>query len=121
MKFSTGQIISAGTGRLCCPSEELYQVLNFLTGDNLFTYQLPRAFHACKNHVINQHPWLLELDVNSCNKDTWRKWLSDAETRFGSEHELEALPDGKWMSVDPVREAIELMEDKKRVVVVVAT
>lgn len=51
MKFTTGEVISAGTGRLCCQMDGVYRILNYLTGDNLYTHQLPRAFKACEAWV----------------------------------------------------------------------
>lgn len=118
MTFTAGEIISASLGNLCCPIERVYAIMNFLTDDNLYTHQLPRAFRACESWVKQQHPWVNQLDASQCNRDTWREWLSDAESRFGNEHKLKPLPKGVWRSVDPVREAIEIMEDKKRVIVI---
>lgn len=118
MKFTTGEIISAGLGKLCCEMDRVYAIMNYLTGDNLFTHQLPRAFHACNAWVKQQHPWLNELDETKCNKDTYRAWLADAELRFGTEHELEPLPFGQWRSCDPVSELIQLTENKDNIIVV---
>ena len=100
--------------------DRVYEIMNFLTGDNLFTHQLPRAFHACESWVKTQCPWLNELKESDCTKETWQAWLADAEARFGKEHELNPLPHGQWMQRDPIQEAVELMEDKKRVIVIQA-
>lgn len=118
MKFTTGEVISAGLGKLCCPLERVYVIMDFLTGDKLFSHQLPRAFHACEGWVKQQCPWLSELDESSCSPETWREWLAAAELAHGKEHELLPLPPGQWKSVDPVKEGVELMEDKSRVLVV---
>lgn len=115
MKFTTGEIISAGLGKLCCPMERVYNIMNFLTGDNLYTHQLPRAFHACEAWVKEQHPWLLKLDEAGCNPKTFKNWLAAAELAYGMEHELEPLPPGKWQPCDPVSELIQLTEDKSKV------
>jgi hypothetical protein len=118
MKFTTGEIITAGLKKLCCPKDRLYAVMNFLTGDDLFSHQFPRAFQACEPWVKKQHPWLLELDESQCNPETWKEWLAEAERLFGKEHELEPLPLDLWKHCDPIKEAIELMEDKNKVIVV---
>jgi hypothetical protein len=119
MKFTTGEIISAGLGKLCCPMDRVYVVMNFLTSDNLFTHQLPRAFRACEAWVKQQHPWLLELNEAACTTETWRLWLAEAERKYGQEHELQPLPSGQWLHCDPIKEAVELTEDKNRVIPVV--
>ena len=118
MKFTTAAVISAATGKLVCPIDRLYAIYNYLTGDNLFTHQLPRAYRACDSWVKEQCPWTQELNVDLCNRDNWQAWLADAEQKYGAEHELAPLPAGIWQSCDPIQEAIELMEDKSKVVVV---
>ena len=118
MKFTTGETISAGTGKLCCPMEGVYRILNFLTGDNLYTHQLPRAFHACEAWVQQQHPWLSQLDTTACTPTTWRQFLADAEERFGKEHELQPLSAGQYESTDPVLEALEMFPAKDVTVVI---
>lgn len=117
MKCTTGEIISVGTGKLCCSMDKVYEIMNFLTGDNLFTHQLPRAFEACKEHVTAQHPWLEQINEEDCTPETWKEWLAGVENDYGTEHELTALPPGEWLIVDPVVEA-EVMFGKDKVVVV---
>jgi len=109
MKFTTGEIISAATGILCCPVERLYAIYNFMTGDNLFTHQLPRAFKVCQSHIQTQCPWVKELKSSECTEETWRDFIKDAEKIYGLEHELTKLPDGIWNVKDPIQEAVEIM------------
>jgi len=120
MKFTTGQIISAGLGKLCCKMEGVYEIVNFLTSDNLYTHQLPRAFRACEAWVIEQHPWLKELDESKCNPETVWEWLADAEARFGKMHELQPLPQDRWLSKGPVAELLEMEVPRDRIITVEA-
>lgn len=120
MKFTTAEIITAGTGKLCCQMEGVYKILNFLTGDNLYTHQLPRAFRACEAWVIEQHPWLKELDESKCNPETVWEWLADAEARFGKMHELQPLPQDRWLSKGPVAELLEMEVPRDRIITVEA-
>jgi phage host-nuclease inhibitor protein Gam len=106
MRVTTGEIISAGTGLLCCDLGRLYEVMNFLTGDNLFTHQLTRAFHVCEPWVKQQHPWLLELNTEDCTRENWQTWLAAAEDKFGRHHELFPLPGGAWEHCHPLDEPI---------------
>jgi hypothetical protein len=111
--FTTGEIISAVTGRLCCPIDGVYRALNYLTGDSLFTHQLPRAGRACEEWVRKQHPWLDELDVEACTRETWKAWLNDAIGKYGEVFVLEPLPAGQWQSRDPIEEAVDMMGGKQ--------
>ena len=117
--FTIGQVISAGTGRLCCDIGEVYDILNFLTGDNLFTHQLPRAFRACKDHIIEQLPWLKWVDDNkdACTPETVLSFVEAAAKEYGAEHELAPLPASDWERRDPIAEACEMMGSADRVIV----
>ena len=48
--FDLGTVLTVTTGRLLTDIGNLYEILNFMTGDDLMTHQLPRATEACKNH-----------------------------------------------------------------------
>jgi len=120
-QFTIGQVISAGTGTLCCDIGEVYEILNFLTGDNLMTHQLPRALRACKQHVIQQFPWMKWVEDNkeACTPETWESFLASAAKEYGQTHELEPLPNGEWEYRNPIEEAEELMGDESKVIPVV--
>jgi hypothetical protein len=40
-EFPTAEVLSAITGHLVCEIGGVYRVLNWMTGENLFTHQLP--------------------------------------------------------------------------------
>ena len=117
--FTAGEIITAGTGKLCCQMDGAYRIMSFLTGEALFTHQLPRAFKLCEPWVRSMHPWLLKLDESKCTPETWKEWLADAVARYGDRHYLLPLPSGTWLPIDPVAEA-EMLFGKDRVSVVEA-
>lgn len=117
MQFTTGEVISAGTGMLCCPIGDVYKILNFLTGDNLFTHQLPRAFKACHKHVQEQCPWVKELNKDDCTTETWQEWLADAVAKYGESHELQPLPSGTCNHIDPIKEAVDIMGADRVIIV----
>ena len=68
-KFHLGDVLSITTGRLVSPRhmDGVYDILNFMTGDNLFTHQLPRASDECKPHLLAQFPQLAEVDTSGVN------------------------------------------------------
>lgn len=119
MKFTAGEIISAGTGILACEMDGVYKILNFLTGDSLYTHQLPRAFRACKAHMQKQCPWLSEIDEEKCTRETYPVWRIALEEKHGLEHELSPLPDGVWNRREPLEELVEMTSGKTPIAVVV--
>lgn len=54
-EFPAAVVVTAATGRLLCDMGQVYEILNFLTNDNLFTHQLPRAFRECKPWLMHRH------------------------------------------------------------------
>lgn len=107
--FTLGEVLTALTGRLLCPIDGLYRVLNFLTGDELYTHQLPRAFRTCRPYVAQQHPDLAALDYSGVNAATWRAWLLAQEQQFGDTRPLTPIPADAYEQQDPLEEAVEMM------------
>ncbi len=65
-KFHIGDILSITTGRLVSNRhiDGVYDILNFMTGDNLFTHQLPRAAEECRPSLIGQFPQFESTEMN---------------------------------------------------------
>lgn len=112
--FKLEVVLSALDGKLLCSMGEVYEVLNFLTGDNLFTHQLPRAGRVCRVKVFQQHPFLKEIDVSDINPDNWKEKLDDIKAAYPNEIELSPIEN--WHHIDPVEEA-ETMSLGKVIVV----
>ncbi len=73
-KFHLGDVLSITTQRLVSPRHMVgvYDILNFMTGDNLFTHQLPRAANECKPYLLEQFPKLAEVDASGVNTNNSR-------------------------------------------------
>jgi hypothetical protein len=59
-QFHISDVLSISTGRLVSTRlmDGIYDILNFMTGDDLFTHVLPRAARECKPYLFQQHPSL---------------------------------------------------------------
>lgn len=59
-EFHLGDVLSMTTGRLLSPRgmEGIYDILGFMTGETLFTHQLPHASRKCSPHLEKQFPEL---------------------------------------------------------------
>lgn len=124
--FHLGDLLSISDGRLVSPRhmDGIYDILNWMAGDSLFTHQLPRAMQECRPHLIKQHPWL-ESDAMSkrlaaltvalgepCDpKHVVEAWLADAVTEFGEVHPIEPVPEAHEPK-DPIEELREMMPGK---------
>lgn len=139
-KFHISDVLSVTTGRLVSTRhmDGIYDILNFLTGDNLFTHQLPRAMDECRPWLRTQFPGIMEdsptmvvdlarLDaaLNSIRGDKWKtdkaiaKWLEEVRVAYGLPKQIPVYELGADMHahIDPIEEA-EAMVGKGRVIVV---
>lgn len=108
-EFDLGDVLSVTTGKLVSRRhiDGIYDVLNFLTGDNLFTHQLPRAMDVCRPAVLAQHPEL-PLDAPAFgDKGEVFAWLDEQERAYGAT--VAIVPVAAWQSQDPIEELCDLV------------
>jgi hypothetical protein len=113
-------VLTVITGRLLCPIDEVYQLLNAMTGDNLFTHQLVRAAKECEGPLLEQFPHLAETAVPDDleGDDRVRAWITEQEKQFGQQ--LSVQPLDSWQHIDPITELAEMRGSSDDIVVVVA-
>lgn len=123
-------ILNITTGRLLSSMYDIYDVLNHITGDNLFTHQLPRACRFAAPILLAKYP---ELSVYSSQPamDSLTRWLSipgdeTPENRIQfwlaemqmmhpdipKEFEVECHSDS-WLRFDPVDELLGMVDPEK--------
>ncbi len=119
----------------------IYDILNFMSGDDLFTHQLPRVAKECTPYLLEQFPQLdspemktavAELvaalvPVPSENDAEINKMILDwtaklTSGQFGIEVsemlEVQQLPAGVHQAKNPLSELAEMLGPKKPIVVV---
>ena len=66
-QFHLGDVLSITPGRLVSPRhmEGVYEILNFMTVDNLFTHQLPRACDECGPYLVEQFPQFSPFEMDA--------------------------------------------------------
>lgn len=127
MNFPLSVVLSATTGRLLCSIDQVYKILNQVTGDNLFTHVLPRAFKFASPLIKQQYPELAKADHALLDLDhllgsmqhntacvTWLERLR--RDGLAESYDIASHADA-WISMDPVLEAEQMM-GKDRVVVI---
>jgi hypothetical protein len=139
-QFHISDVLSVTTGRLVSTRRigGVYDVLNFLTGDELYTHQLPRASDECKPWLRTQFPALFpeapgmqkRLDHLSeqCEKANGDRdklsavcnaWWRDIQEANGLPEMLTLYEMGAEMHthIDPIEEAQAMMGDDRVIVV----
>ncbi len=118
-RFHVGDVISVATGVLVSPRliEGVYDLLNYLTGDSVYTHQIPRVCKECVPWLQCQFPWLEKIDGSGVNQDNWREWLAGVVSRFGEYLEVSELPADWRTRIDPIEEAQAMVGDDRVIVV----
>lgn len=134
--FHISDVLSVTTGRLVSSRhmDGIYDILNFLTGDNLFTHQLPRAMRECEPWLRSQFPGLMEdspiivkllpvLDAKISNADKRKdriqaaceRWVKMVQTEASLPEMLPVYEMGAEMHthIDPIEEAQAMVGDKR--------
>ena len=117
-EFHIGDVLSITTGRLVSPRHigGVYDILNFMTGDNLFTHQLPRVSNECKPYLFEWHPQLKDVDASEVTPENWQEWLNEQVTRFGEDLTVRQIPEERHERRDPIEEMVEMVEPEKVIV-----
>lgn len=111
--FTLGEVLSITTGKLLCDMDGVYEILNHLTGDNLYTHQLPRASRHCKPFILAQLPDLSSETMAGVTVDNWKARLDAAIKKYGNEFTLDATAcSAAWVSRNPLSEMVEIMAEK---------
>lgn len=106
--FHLGDILTITTGLLVSPRHVagIYDILNFMTGDNLFTHQLPRAMDECSPALLAQHPQLRAVSTPEefDGKEQVDRWLAEQVARFGEMLPVAPLDPADHTRIDPITE-----------------
>lgn len=122
-------ILNFADGRLLTSLDDVYTFANYMTGDNLFTHQLPRACRAIELALKKQLPFLASpafvkdqemltrsLDGAVDAKAIIADWLKDMAGSYGPEHAVTPL--AEWMQQDPISEMIQIRESREGIILV---
>ena len=138
--FHIGDVLSITTGRLVSSKHigGVYDILNYMTGDELYTHQLPRACDECLPAFRKQYPQLFkeepkvaallaDLDRRllvygekdkEAQKDACAVWVEDVRIAFGLPEMLPLYPANELHTFkDPIQEACEMVGPEKVIAV----
>lgn len=110
--FHIGDLLSVTDRYLVSPNHihGVYDVIDYVTGEAHFTHQLPRAAEVVKPWLLEQHPWLAEIEVPDGLDSEAKvlKWLEDLTAKYPAHHTVEPMPFGMYVGREPIVEAREL-------------
>jgi hypothetical protein len=133
--FDISDVLSVTTPYLVSSRhmEGVYDILNFLTGDNLFTHQLPRACRESQDWLRTQYPQLMPDDLNmklaiprlkemiaeSSPQEGCARWVEMIRDGNGLPRQIPVHAMGKGMHtrIDPIEELRAMVGDEKVIVI----
>lgn len=118
-EFHIGDVLSVTTGILVSPRliAGVYDVLNYMTGESVYTHQIPRISQEAGPVLIRQHPWLAEIDLSDVIPDSWRERLDTIIAEHGEMITVEPMTDNEHERIDPLSELAEKVHPDKIVIV----
>lgn len=119
-RFNLCAVLTITTGKLLCPMDDVYTVLNYMTGDNLYTHQLPRAMRECAPHLKAQFPILSAETGEGITAENYKYWLEQAVIKYGEWFDVAPVPEHAHEFIDPLSELAEKVHPDKIVVVTTA-
>lgn len=117
--FPTRDVLSTVTGRLMGEIGGVYEVLNWMTGESVYTHQIPRISREATPVVLNLHPELQEAitEAEQVNPENVFAWRDTWEKRYGLTITVPKMTIAEHERIDPVSELAEMVPPDKIIVV----
>lgn len=108
-QFHLGDVLTVVTGRLLAPRgmAAVYDILCYMTQDDLYTHQLPRAREECAPDLLRQHPHLAEVTLGEVSPDNVTQVLEGLSAEYGETLPVTPLPPHVHEYIDPASELAE--------------
>lgn len=115
--FHLGDILSIITDKMVSPRhmEGIYDILNYMTDDDLNTHQIPRAMEECRPFLLKQYPNLKNVSTEALQKISWKEWIDKQIEIYGEMLTVKPLPKDAHQVIDPIIEAKLIREDVKEI------
>ena len=119
-EFHISDVLSITTGALLSSRhiEGVYDILNHMTADSLFTHQLPRASEQCKPYLLKQFPELADIEVPTDfngERERVEVWVMDMAEIYGEDFNVMTIAEhgGSYQPKEPITELAEMLDERK--------
>jgi len=117
--FPTLDVLGAATGRLMGDIGGIYEVANFVTGESIYTHQLPRVCREFAAHLKTYRADLLQAfdEAENVTPENYKEVGADWLRRFGKTIDVRRMGDNDHECIDPMSELVERIHPDNIVVV----
>jgi hypothetical protein len=114
-EFQTCDVMSTVTGILVSNIGGVYEVLNWMTGESVFTHQLPRIGREARPVLVAAYPLLQQAidEAEQVNGENYKEWLQTWEDRYGPMIAVPKFDADSHESIDPLSELAEKVHPDK--------
>jgi hypothetical protein len=114
-EFASRDVLSTVTGRLMGEIGGVYEVLNWMTGESLFTHQLPRIAKEARPVLVAAHPLLQQAvdEAEQVNTENFQEWRRTWEDRYGPTIAVPKFGADSHERIDPMSELAEQIHPDK--------
>lgn len=119
-EFASCDVLSVVTGWLVGKMCGVYEVLNWMTGESLFTHQLPRVADEARPVLVAAHPSLQQAidEAEQVSMENWSEWLQTWQDRYGPILSVPKFGTDNHERIDPMSELAEKVHPDKIIPVV---
>jgi hypothetical protein len=118
--FPTLDALSALTGSLVSPAGigAVYEVLNFMTGESVYTHQIPRISREAQAFMCKRLPDLVATcqEAAQVTPENYREWQARWLARHGDTITVARMGIEDHEPIDPLSELAEKVPPERRIV-----
>lgn len=117
--FPIADVLSTVTGRLMGKIGGVYEVLNFMTDENLYTHQLPRVCREAVPVFLAKYPSLQQAidEAGQVTPENYLTWLATWTARYGETLDVPKMSEDDHERIDMLSELAEHVHPDKIIVI----
>lgn len=117
--FHIGDVLSITTGCLLSPRhmEGVYDILHWMTGESIYTHQIPRCIREAAPVLLAMHPQLGDIGEIEVAPDTFDAFLAVQVTRFGETLPVPKMTEDQHERIEPISELAEKIHPSRIVII----
>ncbi len=115
--FDLGTVLSLTTHRMLSEMDKIQDALEYVTGDPIWTHQIPRVMGQVTPYVLSLYPQLEGVGLNEPinSKEEAIAFVNSQKEVFGDSLPLSPMSKSDGYSyVDPIEEAVEMTSGRTR-------
>ena len=114
-EFPTRDVMSTVTGMLMGDIGGVYEVLNWMTGEPVFTHQIPRISREAEPVILAMHPTLQQAvsEAAQVTPENALQWRETWEHRYGPTIAVPKFSADTHQHIDPMSELAEKVQPDK--------